>query len=90
MLSIIWDYIIKIYATIIKLIDKWTTSIEIIDYANVSYDLTYHIFGIFENFPTSGGLQGNTKGKKTFKMCFTFLEKQKIHFSLLVTRLAKN
>jgi len=32
-----------------KLIDKWTTSIEIIDHVNISYYLTYHIF---ENFLT--------------------------------------
>jgi len=32
-----------------KLIDKWTTSMKIIDHVNISYYLTYHIF---EKFPT--------------------------------------
>jgi len=45
LLPIIRDYNIKIYATIIKLNDKWITSIEIIDYLTISHYPTYHIFG---------------------------------------------
>jgi len=45
-----WDLSIKINATIIKLFDKRTTFMEIIDYVNISYYPIYHIFEISPTF----------------------------------------
>jgi len=50
-LLIIWGSNIKIYARIIKLIDKWTTYMQIIDLVNISNYPTYHIFEKFPNSP---------------------------------------
>jgi len=36
-----------------KWIDKWTASMKIINHVNISYYLTYHIFG---KFPTYFGM----------------------------------
>jgi len=49
LLLIIWDYDIKIYAIIIKLIDKYTTSMKIIDEYLIILYITY--LKIFQHTP---------------------------------------
>jgi len=38
------SYSIKIYATIIILIDKWITPMKIVDHVNISYYATHHTY----------------------------------------------